>query len=151
MTAAYADLARVSVGTSLPSLHFNPTVAKTVLTPAATFDSYPVHYDLEFARRLGLPNMFLNSMPLLGLVNRLVTDWAGPDVFVIKHEIVIKRSVYVGIPIRVEGTVAALSPVPDRQTRLTTGPMVEVDVSIWSAEDQCVTASISLARRGITE
>ena len=151
MTPPFADLAQVPVGMSLPSLHFDPTVAKSALTPAATFDSYPVHYDLEFAHRLGLPHMFLNSMPILGLVNRLVTDWAGPDVFVIKHEIAIKRSLYVGIPIRVDGTVAAVTPVPDKQIPLTTGPMVEVDVGIWSAADKCVIASISIARRGITK
>jgi acyl dehydratase len=147
----YADLAGIRAGTSLPALSFDPTVAKTVLTPAATFDSYPVHYDLEFARGLGLPHMFLNSMPILGLVNRLVTDWAGPDVFVLRHEIAIKRSLYVGIPIRVEGTVAAVAPAPATQAGLTAGPVVDVDVVIWSGQEPCVTASISLARRGAAQ
>lgn len=148
MSAGYADLAGVRAGVSLPTLRFDPTVAMTVLTPAVTFDSYPVHYDLEFAREAGLPHMFLNSMPLLGLVNRLVTDWAGPDVFVLRHEIAIKRSVFVGIPIRVEGTVAAVRPVPAGQRGLTKGPAVDVDVVIWSGHEQCVTAFISLARAG---
>jgi acyl dehydratase len=148
MSAGYADLAGVRAGASLPTLRFDPTVAMTVLTPAATFDSYPAHYDLEYARGEGLPHMFLNSMPLLGLVNRLVTDWAGPDVFVLRHEIAIKRSLFVGVPIRVEGTVAGVGQVPAGQAGLTAGPAVDIDVVIWSGQEQCVTAFISLARAG---
>src|SRR6202012_3125264 len=44
----------------------------------ATRDFYPVHHDRDFAVRGGSSDIFLNILTTTGLVQRYVTDWAGP-------------------------------------------------------------------------
>ena len=62
------------------SLPVTPTVV--VSTAIATRDFYPVHHDHEFAVRSGSKDIFLNILTTTGLVQRYVTDWAGPEALV---------------------------------------------------------------------
>jgi hypothetical protein len=41
-----------------------------------------VHHDPGFAERSGATDIFLNILATTGLVERYVTDWAGPDALV---------------------------------------------------------------------
>jgi len=62
------------------TLQVTPTVV--VSTAIATRDFYPVHHDRDFAERGGSKDIFLNILTTTGLVQRYVTDWAGPQVLV---------------------------------------------------------------------
>src|SRR5215469_4310970 len=62
------------------SLPVTPTVV--VSTAIATRDFYPVHHDRDFAVRGGSADIFLNILTTTGLVQRYVTDWAGPEAIV---------------------------------------------------------------------
>jgi uncharacterized protein len=62
------------------TLHVTPTVV--VSTAVATRDFYPVHHDRDFAIRSGSKDIFLNILTTTGLVQRYVTDWAGPAAIV---------------------------------------------------------------------
>jgi hypothetical protein len=53
-----------------------------VATAIATRDFYPVHHDHDMAVRSGSKDIFLNILTTTGLVQRYVTDWAGPDAVV---------------------------------------------------------------------
>jgi acyl dehydratase len=53
-----------------------------VSTAVATRDFYPVHHDRDFAVRSGSKDIFLNILTTTGLVQRYVTDWAGPTAIV---------------------------------------------------------------------
>jgi len=62
------------------ALQVTPTVV--VSTAIATRDFYPVHHDRDFALRGGSTDIFLNILTTTGLVQRYVTDWAGPEAIV---------------------------------------------------------------------
>jgi uncharacterized protein len=67
---------------SLPELAIKVTPTVVVATAIATRDFYPVHHDHDMAVRSGSKDIFLNILTTTGLVQRYVTDWAGPDAIV---------------------------------------------------------------------
>ena len=69
-------------GDVLPTLTVTPTARQLVQYAAATDDWYEVHYDLEYARSVGLPGVITHGLFKLAFLARAVTDWAGPDCFV---------------------------------------------------------------------
>jgi len=67
---------------ALPELVLDVTATLVVATAIATRDFYPVHHDRDFAVRHGSKDIFLNILTTTGLVQRYVTDWAGPEAIV---------------------------------------------------------------------
>jgi uncharacterized protein len=67
---------------ALPELVLDVTPTLVVATAIATRDFYPVHHDRGFAERSGSKDIFLNILTTTGLVQRYVTDWAGPEAIV---------------------------------------------------------------------
>jgi uncharacterized protein len=67
---------------SLPEWTLDVTPTVVVSTAIATRDFYPVHHDRDFAERGGSKDIFLNILTTTGLVERYVTDWAGPQALV---------------------------------------------------------------------
>jgi hypothetical protein len=58
------------------SLPITPTLV--VSTAIATRDFQDVHHDRDLAQSYGSKDIFLNILTSTGLVERYVTDWAGP-------------------------------------------------------------------------
>jgi acyl dehydratase len=69
----------VQVGDELPPLAVPITVPLIVGGAIATRDYFPGHHDLEAARALGSPHIFMNILTTNGLVQRFVEGWAGPQ------------------------------------------------------------------------
>ena len=67
------------VGEQLPelSLYGDPTFI--VSTAIATRDYQDVHHDRDKAQAKGSKDIFVNILTDTGLVQRYVTDWAGPN------------------------------------------------------------------------
>ena len=72
----------VDVGTELPPWELPLTTTLVVSTALATRDFQDVHHDRDLAQSHGSKDIFLNILTTTGLVERFVTDWAGPDVLV---------------------------------------------------------------------
>ena len=72
----------VKVGTTLPelSLYGDPTFI--VSTAIATRDYQDVHHDRDKAQAKGSKDIFVNILTDTGLVQRYVTDWAGPNAII---------------------------------------------------------------------
>lgn len=68
----------VRLGDALPKLEIPITVPLIVGGAIATRDYFPGHHDLEAARALGSPHVFMNILTTNGLVQRFVEAWAGP-------------------------------------------------------------------------
>ena len=68
-----------TVGTTLPerSIFGDPTFI--VSTAIATRDYQDVHHDRDKAQAKGSKDIFVNILTDTGLVQRYVTDWAGPN------------------------------------------------------------------------
>ena len=64
---------------TLPAWSIAITPTLVVSTAIATRDFQDVHHDRDLARSYGSQDIFLNILTSTGLVERYVTDWAGPD------------------------------------------------------------------------
>lgn len=67
-----------AVGTELPEWRLPITRTLVVATAIATRDFQDVHHDRDLAVERGSEDIFLNILTTTGLVQRYVTDWAGP-------------------------------------------------------------------------
>ncbi len=71
-------LEELAVGQPLPRLSIPITVPLIAGGAIATRDYFPGHHDLEAARALGSPHIFMNILTTSALVQRFVEQWAGP-------------------------------------------------------------------------
>ena len=65
---------------ALPPLRIDVTPTFVISSALATRDFQDVHHDRDAAVSRGSKDIFLNILTTTGLVQRYVTDWAGPDV-----------------------------------------------------------------------
>lgn len=70
---------QIKVGDELPPLDIPITVRLIVSTAISTRDYQNVHHDVEQARELGSPHIFMNILTTNGLVERYIGEWAGPE------------------------------------------------------------------------
>ena len=72
----------IEVGTKVPelSLYGDPTFI--VSTAIATRDYQDVHHDRDKAQAKGSADIFVNILTDTGLVQRYITDWAGPSAMI---------------------------------------------------------------------
>ncbi|WP_374198722.1 MaoC family dehydratase [Mycobacterium sp. MYCO198283] len=67
------------MGATLPELTLYGDPTFIVSTAIATRDFQDVHHDRDKAQAKGSKDIFVNILTDTGLVERYVTDWAGPD------------------------------------------------------------------------
>lgn len=67
------------VGTRLPELKLVGDPTFVVSTALATRDFQDVHHDRDKAQAKGSKDIFVNILTDTGLVQRFITDWAGPS------------------------------------------------------------------------
>ncbi|MFV0496241.1 MaoC family dehydratase [Mycobacterium sp.] len=72
----------VEVGVHLPELKLYGDPTFIVSTALATRDFQDVHHDRDKAQAKGSKDIFVNILTDTGLVQRYVTDWAGPSAFI---------------------------------------------------------------------
>lgn len=70
----------MSPGDVLPEWSLPLTPTTIVSTAIATRDWQDVHHDRDVAQAAGSKDIFMNILTTNGLVERYVTEWAGPDV-----------------------------------------------------------------------
>jgi len=70
------DYSRIDVGDALPDLVL-PPVDRTVLAlfAGASGDHHPIHIDVDYARRAGMPDVFAHGMLVMAWLGRLITQW----------------------------------------------------------------------------
>ncbi|TCK01208.1 MaoC dehydratase-like protein [Nocardia alba] len=102
------DLATIAVGTTLPELviHADPTFV--ISTAMATRDFQDVHHDRDKAVERGSDDIFVNILTDTGLVQRFVTDWAGPRALVKRIALRLGVPLYAGDTLTLSGTVTGI-------------------------------------------
>jgi hypothetical protein len=68
-----------AVGEQLPPMTVEATPTFVVSTAIATRDFQDVHHDRDSAVERGSNDIFVNILTDTGLVQRYVTEWAGPS------------------------------------------------------------------------
>jgi hypothetical protein len=95
------------IGTELPPMTIEATPTFVVSSALATRDFQDVHHDRDKAIARGSKDIFVNILTDTGLVQRFVTDWAGPAARV--HSI----SIRLGVPCYAYDTLVFTGTVTD--------------------------------------
>jgi acyl dehydratase len=98
-----------TVGTTLPALVVEVTPTFVISTALATRDFQDVHHDRDLAVRRGSKDIFLNILTTTGLVQRLVTDWAGAAARIRSIDIRLGAPCYAYDTLTLTGRVAELA------------------------------------------
>jgi uncharacterized OB-fold protein/acyl dehydratase len=76
----------------------------------ATRDFQDVHHDRDLARAKGSTDIFLNINTTLGLIQRYVSDWTGPEAMVRALQVRLGAPAYPGLPLTFTGSVHTVDP-----------------------------------------
>jgi len=127
----------VVVGEQLPEAVYPINTYRLVMEAGANRDFNSIHHNSAYARSTGAPDMYANTLFLMGMWERAVRDWAGPSARIVAiRKFRMGRFNTVGHTTRVQAQVTALDPASGRVTLtvaclddagLTVGPG-EVDV-----------------------
>jgi 3-oxo-4,17-pregnadiene-20-carboxyl-CoA hydratase beta subunit len=99
---------------TLPELVIEASPTFVISTAIATRDFQDVHHDRDRAVQRGSQDIFLNILTTTGLVQRFVTDWAGPQAVVRNVAIRLGAPCYAGDTLTFTGQAEpAAQAVPD--------------------------------------
>jgi acyl dehydratase len=98
----------VRAGERLPPLERTFSLVDLVAYGAATWDWNRMHYDVEHARSMKLPNPVIDGQAFGALLARAALDWAGPRAFVKRLSFKMKSMAFAGDTLRAEGEVTAV-------------------------------------------
>lgn len=107
MTRALYRPADTTVGTPLPESAVPITTTLIVAGAIATRDFQRVHHDRDVAVAAGTEDVFMNILTTNGLVNRYVTEWAGPTARVARIDIRLGAPNFPGDTMTFTGAVTA--------------------------------------------
>jgi MaoC like domain len=97
----------VKAGLVLPELVIEMSPTFVISTAIATRDFQDVHHDRARAIERGSKDIFINILTTTGLVQRYVTDWAGPQALVRQIAIRLGVPCYAGDTLTFSGQVVA--------------------------------------------
>jgi len=133
----------VTAGQEIPAVSDEITYRRVIMNPATTWDYFPGHHDPEYARSQGQPTIYLNTMHLLGFVDRVITDWSGPRTFLVRRKVKTHQSVYAGDTIVGTGRVVTTR---DDERAGRTRHLVDLELTVANQNDiLCVSATATVA------
>jgi len=127
--------------TEIPPIVDEITARRVVQNPGATGDYFPGHWDPDYARKQGQRAIYANSLHVFGLLDRAVTEWAGPTAFLVRRNVRLVSSMYAGDTVTVSGAVA-------EQRQDEAGRLVDLDLSITNQDGDVIATSRSTVRMG---
>lgn len=126
----------VAEGDVLPEVRMPVTLSLCVLGAAATRDLFPGHHDRDYARGQNARDAYLNTMFFHGLVDRVGSDWLGPDAWLLRRRLDMVAPVCVGDTIRTEARVARRYEEGGR-------PLADIEVRVLTEHGVGVTARLT--------
>jgi acyl dehydratase len=100
--------ASLKAGDAMPAFEKAFTAADLMAYGAATWDWHRLHYDLDYARSVKLPNVVVDGQAFGAVFAGAVLGWLGPRAFIRKLSLKYRSMVFAGDTVRGEGEVSAL-------------------------------------------
>jgi hypothetical protein len=99
------DWEDIQVGAKLPAITLLVTYEKVVMVPMATWDLFPGHSNPYYAVAQRQKTIYLNTIVLQGLCDRVLTDWTGHTTFIARRKMTMLDSVYADDTLTSQGRV----------------------------------------------
>jgi acyl dehydratase len=104
----------MNTGDELPALEVRITRDQLVRYAGAALDFNPIHWNEQFAKEVGLPDVIAHGMLTMAVAGRVVTDWLGDPGRLIDFSARFTRPVVVpntpeGALVEITGKVATLN------------------------------------------
>lgn len=131
---AWNDIAE---GDALPTVQLDITTRRLFVNAAASWDTFPGHYDRDYARANGHPDVFANTSLLLAFADRVITDWSGPRTRIVRRKLTMGKPVYPGDQLSGAGVVTDRRRVGDCH-------LVDVDVELSVGNIRCAHAMATI-------
>ena len=100
--------ASLRVADPVPAFERAFTSVDLVAYGAATWDWHRLHYDLDYARSVKLPNVVVDGQALGAVLAKPLLDWLGPRAFIRRFSLKYRAMVFAGDSVRAEGEISAI-------------------------------------------
>lgn len=121
----------VQAGNEIPELVKNCSPRQLVMWAAASGDFYEIHYDVEYARSLGLPGLVVHGALKNAFLGQLLHDWVAPRGRILRYGCSYRGMDYPGEDLRCRGTITNVTSRDDEH-------LVELD--IWVENPREITS-----------
>ena len=98
----------INEGMEIPTIKKNPTTQQLVKYAGASGDFYQIHYDMEYAKKNGLPGVILHGALKNAFLGQLITDWIGTSGKLKMLEVQYKGMDLPGTPVYAKGIVSKI-------------------------------------------
>ena len=96
---------RIIEGCEIPTLIKKPTYTQLFMFSAITWNRHLIHYNAEYARRDGLPDVAVHRGLIGNYLAQLLSDWVGADGKVTKIQWNVRATAVPGDTLAVKGRV----------------------------------------------
>ena len=130
MAQVYFD--DVKEGQDIPTLEKTPTARTLVQWAGASGDFFELHYDKEFAKTMGYPNVLVHGRLEAAYLTQLLTDWAGEKGVVKKMSVQYRGNAFPGQKLLIKGKVT-------KKYQKDNENIVELEIFVENPEGQKIT------------
>ena len=137
----------VQVGDAIPTIVKNCSTRQLVMWAAASGDFYEIHYDLEYARSIGMAGLVVHGALKHAFLGHLLHEWVAPEGAIVRFGCSYRGLDYPGQDLTCGGRVTAVSQHEGRH-------LVELDIWVANPEGEVTTpgtALVSLPSRATEE
>jgi len=136
----------LQVGGEIPELSKRCTPRQLVMWAAASGDFYEIHYDVEYARSIGLPGLVVHGALKNAFLGQLLHDWVAPGGRIIRYGCSYRGMDYPNEDLRCRGKVKDVAQGEGEY-------LVEVDIWLENQRGEVTTpgtATVVFPSRGMT-
>ncbi|NKQ55006.1 acyl dehydratase [Amycolatopsis sp. K13G38] len=112
MADVQSDQETITVGTEITPYDVRPSTTQLFRFSAATWNAHRIHYDQEYARSEGYPNVLVQSHLHGCFLSNAVLEWAGDNATLREFRWQNRRLAVAGDHLTVTGTVTAVYDEP---------------------------------------
>ncbi|MGA3360600.1 MAG: MaoC family dehydratase N-terminal domain-containing protein [Solirubrobacteraceae bacterium] len=109
----------LQAGTALAPVAYETSTVQVFRYSAATWNTHRIHYDREYARAEGYPDVLVQSHLHGALLARYATGWAGEEGRLTELALRVRRYAVAGETLTVSGVVTAVSRLARERAELT--------------------------------
>lgn len=134
---AQVNYDEVKEGSEIPTLEKTPTNRTLVMWAGASGDFFELHYDKEFAKSMGFPNVLVHGRLEAAYLTQLLTDWVGEKGEVKKMSVQYRGNAFPGEKLLCKGKVTKKY-VQDGQN------LVELEIWVENPAGQKITPGTAI-------